>query len=154
MMDLTAKEITKAVNGQLIQGSPLNRLKGISTDSRSLKAGELFIALKGERFDGHHFVNDILARGAAGLIVEKGFSLKDMSSAKKDVPLIQVADTLKALGDLASSWMQQNNATTVAITGSNGKTTTREMAATILEHSHRVLKPEYNWNNQHYNHSK
>lgn len=147
MMDLTAKEITKAVNGQLIQGSPLNRLKGISTDSRSLKAGELFIALKGERFDGHHFVNDTLARGAAGLIVEKGFSLKDMSSAKKDVPLIQVADTLKALGDLASSWMQQNNATTVAITGSNGKTTTREMAATILEHSHRVLKPEYNWNN-------
>ena len=93
-MDLTAKEITKAVKGQLIQGSPQNPLRGVSTDSRSIKTGELFIALKGEQFDGHHFLNDTLANGAAGLMVGKDFNLKDFPLAKKDVSLIQVDDTL------------------------------------------------------------
>jgi UDP-N-acetylmuramoyl-tripeptide--D-alanyl-D-alanine ligase len=146
-MELTVEEILRAVEGQLIQGSYKHCLKGVSTDSRVIKAGELFIALKGERFDAHRFINDTLARGASGLIVRKGFNLKDLPSPKKDIPLIQVEDTLKALGDLACFWRQRNKATIVAITGSNGKTTTREMAATILEHSHRVLKPEHNWNN-------
>ena len=146
-MKLTVEEILRAVEGQLIQGSPQNRLKGISTDSRTIKAGELFITLKGERFDGHQFIKDALVKGAAGLIVKKGFNLRDLPLSKKDIPLIQVKDTLKALGDLAYFWVQRNKAPIVAITGSNGKTTTREMAATILEHYHRVLKPQHNWNN-------
>lgn len=146
-MELTVEEILKAVKGQLVQGSPHYLLKGTSTDSRTIKAGELFIALKGERFDGHQFINDTLVKGTSGLIVRKGFHLQDLPLSKKDIPLIQVEDTLKALGDLACFWTQRNKATIVAITGSNGKTTTREMAATILEPSRRVLKPEYNWNN-------
>jgi UDP-N-acetylmuramoyl-tripeptide--D-alanyl-D-alanine ligase len=146
-MELKAGEILRAVEGQLVQGAPQHLLRGVSTDSRAIQEGELFIALKGDRFDGHHFINEVLDRNASGLIVGKGFPLRDLPSLKKDIPVIQVIDTLRALGDLASFWMQQNRATVVAITGSNGKTTTREMAATILEHSHRVLKPEHNWNN-------
>ena len=146
-MKLTVEEILRAVEGKLIQGSPHHLLEGISTDSRTIKAGELFIALKGERFDGHQFINGALAKGASGLIVSKGFNLRDLPLSKKDIPLLQVEDTLKALGDLACFWTQQNPATIVAITGSNGKTTTREMSATILEHSHQVLKPQHNWNN-------
>lgn len=146
-MELKAEEIQRAVEGRLIQGVPNHLLRGVSTDSRTIKAGELFIALKGDRFDGHNFINKVLDRNASGLIVGKGFHLRDVSALKKDIPVIQVDDTLKALGDLASFWIQRNRATIVAITGSNGKTTTREMAATILENSHRVLKPEHNWNN-------
>lgn len=146
-MELTIEKILKAVKGQLIRGSPQHRVKGVSTDSRVIKAGELFIALTGERFDGHQFINDTLERGASALMVKRGFQLQDFSLSKKDIPLIQVEDTLKALGDLACFWMQQNRATVVAITGSNGKTTTREMVATILERSYQVLKPEHNWNN-------
>ena len=146
-MELTVEEILRAVKGQLIQGPPHHLLEGISTDSRTIKAGELFIALKGERFDGHQFINDALVKGASGLVVRKGFNLRDLPLSKKDIPLLQVEDTLKALGDLACFWTQRNKATIVAITGSNGKTTAREMTATILEHSYRVLKPKHNWNN-------
>lgn len=146
-MELTLEEILRAVKGQSIQGSPHHRLKGISTDSRTIKAGELFIALKGECFDGHQFINDALVKGASGLIVRKGFNLRDLPLSKKDISLIQVEDTLEALGDLACFWTQRNKATIVAITGSNGKTTVREISATILEHSYQVLKPKHNWNN-------
>ena len=143
-MELQAEEIQRAVEGRLIQGVPNHLLRGVSTDSRTIKAGELFIALKGDQFDGHNFIHKVLDRNASGLIVGKGFHLRDVPSLTKDIPVIQVDDTLKALGDLASFWMQRNRATIAAITGSNGKTTTREMAATILETSHRVLKPEHN----------
>ena len=146
-MELTVEEILRAVKGQLLQGPLHNFLKGVSTDSRTIKAGELFIALRGDRFDGHHFINEALNRDASGLIVSKGFCSSSLALLKKDIPVIQVDDTLKALGDLACFWIQHNIATIVAITGSNGKTTTREMTATILEQSHRVLKPEQNWNN-------
>jgi len=146
-MELTVEEILRAVKAQLIQGSPHHLLEGISTDSRTIKAGELFIALKGERFDGHQFINDALVKGASGLVVRKGFNLRDLPLLKKDIPLLQVEDTLKALGDFACFWTKRNKATIVAITGSNGKTTTREMSATILAHSYRVLKPKDNWNN-------
>lgn len=146
-MELQAEDIQRAVDGRLLQGVPHCFLRGVSTDSRTIQAGELFIALKGERFDGHTFIKNVLDRHASGLIVGKGFHPTDVPLLKKEVPVIQVDDTLKALGDLASFWRQRNRTTIVAITGSNGKTTTREMAATILEQSYRVLKPERNWNN-------
>lgn len=146
-MELQVEDIQRAVEGRLLQGGHDRLLRGVSTDSRTIQAGELFIALKGERFDGHTFIKEVLDRHASGLIVGKGFNPTEVPSQKKEIPVIQVDDTLKALGDLASFWRQRNRATVVAITGSNGKTTTREMAATILNHSHRVLKPERNWNN-------
>jgi len=146
-MELTVKEIIEAVGGALLQGSLTQRIRGVSTDSRTLTSGELFIPLKGERFDGHHFINDTLARGASAVMVSKDFHPLELPPSTRDIPLIQVEDTLHALGDLASFWVRRNRATIVAITGSNGKTTTREMTATILEQSYRVLKPEHNWNN-------
>jgi UDP-N-acetylmuramoyl-tripeptide--D-alanyl-D-alanine ligase len=146
-MNLTIEEILKAVTGQLLHGAPQHRAKGVSTDSRTIKTGDLFIALKGEHFDGHDFITETVVRKASGLIVSRECNVRKLVSLKKDIPIIQVSDTLKALGDLATTWTQKNRATIVAITGSNGKTTTREMTATIAVHSHHVLKPEHNWNN-------
>jgi UDP-N-acetylmuramoyl-tripeptide--D-alanyl-D-alanine ligase len=146
-MNLTIEEILNAVNGKLLHGALEHRAQGVSTDSRTLKTGELFIALKGEHFDGHDFIAEPVVSKASGLIVSKTCNVQKLVSLKKGMPVIQVSDTLKALGDLATTWTKKNRATIVAITGSNGKTTTREMTATILAHAHHVLKPEHNWNN-------
>ena len=146
-MNLTLEEIQKAVTGQLLQGAPDHRAQGVSTDSRTLKTGELFIALKGEHFDGHDFITKDMVSKASGLMVSRKYNMRNLVSFKKDIPVIQVSDTLMALGDLAATWTKKNRATIVGITGSNGKTTTREMTATILAHAHHVLKPEHNWNN-------
>jgi UDP-N-acetylmuramoyl-tripeptide--D-alanyl-D-alanine ligase len=146
-MNLTIEEILKAVTGQLLQGALEHRAQGVSTDSRTLKTGELFIALKGEHFDGHDFITETVVGKASGLIVGRSCNVQKLVSLRKDIPVIQVSDTLNALGDLARTWTKKNRATIVAITGSNGKTTTREMTATIVARSHHVLKPEHNWNN-------
>jgi UDP-N-acetylmuramoyl-tripeptide--D-alanyl-D-alanine ligase len=146
-MNLTIEEILKAVTGQLLQGALEHRAQGVSTDSRTLKTGELFIALKGEHFDGHDFITETVVGKASGLIVGRSCNVQKLVSLRKDIPVIQVSDTLTALGDLARTWTKKNRATIVAITGSNGKTTTREMTATIVARSHHVLKPEHNWNN-------
>ena len=147
MMKLTVEQILKAVAGQLIQGDPRQPVKGVSTDSRTINPGELFIALKGERFDGHTFISESLVQKASALLVNKKNNLRKLLPSECTIPLIQVNDTLHALGDLANAWMKQNRATVAAITGTNGKTSTREMTATVLEQRHHVLKPLHNWNN-------
>jgi UDP-N-acetylmuramoyl-tripeptide--D-alanyl-D-alanine ligase len=107
---------------------------GISTDSRSIAAGELFIALRGERFDGHQFVTDVLAHGATAAMVDAAWA----ATAPAGLPLLVVADTRLALGALASHWRQQFDLPVIGITGSNGKTTVKEMCAAILrEHERR-----------------
>lgn len=146
-MNLSMEAIAQAVTGTVLQGDLHRRAEGVSTDSRTLKKGELFIALKGERFDGHDFIAESLIQKASGLIISRKAAVQQLLAAKKDIPLIQVSDTLGALGDLAAAWTKNNRATIVAITGSNGKTTTREMTAAILARSHHLLKPEHNWNN-------
>jgi UDP-N-acetylmuramoyl-tripeptide--D-alanyl-D-alanine ligase len=100
---------------------------GVSTDSRSIAAGELFVALKGENFDGHAYVADVLARGAVGAVVNQEFA-----AAHPDLPLICVADTRLALGALAAQWRGRFAIPLLGITGSNGKTTVKEMCAAIL----------------------
>ena len=136
MMKLTVEQITKAVTGQLIQGDPRQSVKGVSTDSRTINPGELFIALKGEHFDGHTFISESLVQKASALLVSRKNNLRKLLPPECTIPLIQVNDTLHALGDLANAWMKQNRATVAAITGTNGKTTTREMTATVLEQTH------------------
>ncbi|MCX7055723.1 MAG: UDP-N-acetylmuramoyl-tripeptide--D-alanyl-D-alanine ligase [Proteobacteria bacterium] len=96
----------------------------VSTDSRSIAAGELFVALSGPNFDGHDFVATAVARGAAGVVVTRRMAV--------DVPQIVVADTLRALQDAAAAWRTQFPIPVVAVAGSNGKTTTKEMIAAIL----------------------
>lgn len=104
----------------------------ISTDSRSIAAGDLFVALKGEQFDGHAFVEAVLAAGAVGAIVEAGHPALQAVAAK--LPLIEVSDTVAALGQLGHNWRQRFSLPLIAITGSSGKTTVKEMIAAILRH--------------------
>jgi UDP-N-acetylmuramoyl-tripeptide--D-alanyl-D-alanine ligase len=107
---------------------------GVSTDSRSIATGELFVALKGERFDGHDYVRDVLARGAAAALVEHGWA----SQHGEGLPLVHAADTRLALGSLGGHWRRQFELPLIGITGSNGKTTVKEMCAAIMrEHERR-----------------
>ena len=99
----------------------------VGTDSRAVTPGMLFVALKGERFDGHEFVREVLAKGAAGAMVERAWA-----DANPGLPLIAVNDTRLALGQLAASWRRRFAIPLLGITGSNGKTTVKEMCAAIL----------------------
>lgn len=147
MMELTIGAIAESVSGKVLQGNPRSLMAGISTDSRTISPGEFFIPLKGERFDGHHFIGEAVRAQASGIMVNREWKPADCPDLTAGTPVIEVAETLTALGDLARSWAAHAEATIIAITGSNGKTTTREMTATILEQSHAVLKPQHNWNN-------
>jgi UDP-N-acetylmuramoyl-tripeptide--D-alanyl-D-alanine ligase len=121
--------------------SPEAHPAGFSTDSRAVAAGELFIALKGPRFDGHAFVASVAERGAAAAVVQGAVV------APAGFPLLRVADTLRALADLARYARSRTRATVVGVTGSVGKTTTKEMVATLLATRGPVLKSEGNLNN-------
>jgi UDP-N-acetylmuramoyl-tripeptide--D-alanyl-D-alanine ligase len=120
MMDL--REAAQALGGR-IQGAPAG-FGGVGTDSRTIRAGELFVALKGERFDGHEHVAQALARGAAAALVSRPVAAA--------LPQLVVADTRLALGALAGHWRSRYALQLVALTGSNGKTTVKEMLAAIL----------------------
>jgi UDP-N-acetylmuramoyl-tripeptide--D-alanyl-D-alanine ligase len=100
---------------------------GVSTDSRTIGAGDLFVALKGDKFDGHAYVAEVLAKGAAGALVNQEFAV-----THPDLPLIAAADTRLALGALAAHWRGRFAIPLLGVTGSNGKTTVKEMCAAIL----------------------
>ncbi|HEV8519998.1 MAG TPA: Mur ligase domain-containing protein, partial [Burkholderiales bacterium] len=104
----------------------------VNTDSRTIHRGDLFIALKGERFDGNLFVAEAAAAGAAAALVDAAGARTADRPTRAPIPLLVVADTLKALGELARYWRRQFDVPLVALTGSNGKTTVKEMLAAIL----------------------
>ncbi len=130
-----------------MRGSPEARAKGVCSDSRQVRGGELFVPLQGDRFNGHDFIEEALNQGAAGSFLRR----QEESRVKGwDFPgkfLIRVEDVLESLGDLAHFWRRRQPACIVAITGSNGKTTTKEMAAHILSEKFNVLRTEGNLNN-------
>ena len=101
-------------------------IDSISTDSRSIESGSLFIALKGERFDAHHFLGEVSAAGASAALIE------DEKACPNQLPAVCVADTRIGLGDFAAAWRQQFSLPLVVVTGSNGKTTVKEMIAAIF----------------------
>ena len=150
-MAWSRSEILAATGGKLQRAGKQLRFGAVVTDSAKAKKGSVFVALKGERFDGHRFVADALRRGAACVIVHRPIAAKSLGRAS----VIQVRDTLSALGDLANYRRRQIAPLVLAITGSNGKTTTKEMLAAILEEASfkgqslgkRVLKTEGNFNN-------
>lgn len=150
---ITAGEIAAPTKGLLVSGKREVRLEGLSTDSRKIAPGELFLALKGERYDGHDFVGEALRRDAAGIMVQKDWWRREEAKGKitgsaiRDQIVIAVEDSLRALGDLAQWWRHQQRARVVAITGSTGKTTTKEMAASILGLGGRTLRNKGNLNN-------
>ncbi len=151
----TIPEIIAATGGTLIRGGVADTFAGVSTDSRTCQTGDLFIPLKGERHDGHKFIPGALRRGARGVLVEKrmlggtgvGAGLKPAPTTPTEVTVIKVPDTLTALGDLAHAWRRRFKVPVIALTGSCGKTTTKEMAAAVLSRSFRVLKNSMNLNN-------
>ena len=144
---LTAGEVAAAAGGEVLQGDPRQTIAAISIDSRRLAAGDFFVAIRGERFDGHRFVADALAHGAAGALVDvlpPGVG----ADGRRDRPvLIRVADTTAALQDVARQVRRRAASTVVAITGSAGKTTTKEVTAELLSARYRVFRNKGNLNN-------
>ncbi len=122
-------------------------IKGVSIDSRNIKEGELFVALKGERFDGHDFVPDAIKKGAWGALVERSALENKFSSLGGLKNILPVEDTLYALQEMSHMHRKKFSIPVVGITGSNGKTTTKEMLAGILKQRGPVLKNEGNLNN-------
>jgi len=143
----TLDSALEATRGVLVGPRDPRRFSGICTDSRRLRAGELFLALKGDRFDGHDFVTQVIAAGAAGVVAARDRWEAMGGGSPLPVPVIVVEDTLTALGDLAASWRRLHPVPLVAITGSNGKTTTKEMVAAIMARHCPILKNEGNLNN-------
>jgi UDP-N-acetylmuramoyl-tripeptide--D-alanyl-D-alanine ligase len=125
VIDMTLAEVAAAVDGQLLGADPGAVISDVVVDSRLVTPGALFVALPGTAHDGHDFVADALARGAAAVVVTREGGAQ---------PTVAVADTMAALGRLASDVLARNNQLrVVGITGSNGKTTTKDLIATILE---------------------
>ena len=143
--DITVEEIIPSIKGRLVSGSAETALTGISTDSRRILPGQLFLALKGERYDGHDFMDRAIERGASAVIAERVGGVG--KPYDRNTAFIEVQDSLKALGDLANWWRRQHRTMVVGITGSAGKTTTKEMTSSILSLGARTLKNEGNLNN-------
>ncbi len=143
MAELQLGELARRMNGTLVQGDPHRPFKAFAIDSRLTAPGALFFAIRGER-DGHEFVAAARTQGAAGAVITRTEGLPPLSP---DFGLILVPDTTQALQDLAAGLVRDFNPRVVAITGSAGKTTTKEFTAALLGHKFRVLKSEGNFNN-------
>ncbi len=144
MAEFTIAEICAATNGKTKNVLTEHRtFTGISTDTRSINPGNLFVALKGEQFDGHSFIRQAVNNGASGVLVSRA----DID-APEGTAVIVVEDTLKGLQSLARFHRQRFNIPVVAITGSNGKTSTKDMTAAVLASRFNVLKTEANYNNE------
>lgn len=140
----TIEEIARATGGEII-GSDALEVTGVSTDSRAVKPGELFVPLRGERFDGHDYIGAALARGVKVFLAGKGWTGRNR--VPEGAACVLVADTLKGLGDLAAFHRSRFSIPVVGVTGSNGKTTTKEMIAAILGLTGPGLKTAGNLNN-------
>ena len=139
----TVKEVISAVDGNILMGDSSIKIYGVSTDTRKINSGDLFIALKGENFDGNSFLEEADRKGASALVT----SLDSPLSREFNGAVIQVRDCLKAYGDLARFYRLRFELPVVCITGSNGKTSTKEMLFSILNQKNKVLKTEGNLNN-------
>ena len=147
-LSLTAGNIVAATGGRLVHGRTDHAIPAISIDSRSVAAGDLFVAIRGDRFDGHQFVGDALARGAGGVLVEEAAATAaDGAGSKGDAIVVAVGDTTRALQQIARDVRRRSGARVVAITGSAGKTTTKEVAAEFLSARYRVFRNKGNLNN-------
>ncbi|HQW29496.1 MAG TPA: UDP-N-acetylmuramoyl-tripeptide--D-alanyl-D-alanine ligase [Verrucomicrobiales bacterium] len=144
MKSLTLIQIADWIGGALIQGVPSQEVLSVSTDSRKAAPGDLFVALKGERFDAHKFLDDVAAAGVAAMLV----SSLPVESESYSGGIIRVRDTLKGLQDLAFQYRQASpDLFVVGVTGSNGKTSTKDFLSAVLSVGGRVNKTAGNLNN-------
>jgi UDP-N-acetylmuramoyl-tripeptide--D-alanyl-D-alanine ligase len=143
-------DILAATGGILISGETRRSFAGVSIDSRSITPGEVFVAIKGDTHDGHRFIPEAIRQGAGGLLIEKGAGggLPQALIKQQRLICVGVDDTTRALGDLAAFNRRRSRVSVVAVTGSNGKTTTRKMTAACVAGRFQVLEPAGNFNNQ------
>ena len=143
------KDLVKITKGKVIKGKLNTKIEKISIDTRILRKGDVFLAIVGENFDGHDFLKEAIKKGTSGLIVSKipdEIELAGLAVSRGFI--LEVKDTLKALGDITSFFRKKSKAKIIAVTGSNGKTTVKEMTASILESKFKVLKAPASYNNQ------
>lgn len=145
---LKASRVAKAIGARVLSGDPDTAIHGISTDSRSVRRGNIFWALSGDRFNGHDFVLDAIKKGAIGAVVSSTFEFQhtDFDLRRRPV-LLQVRDSLKALGGFAAWYREHLGIKVVGITGSCGKTTTKELIFSILGKKWKMAKTPGNFNN-------
>jgi UDP-N-acetylmuramoyl-tripeptide--D-alanyl-D-alanine ligase len=145
----SVQEILEATAGEILCGDPRRSFAGVSIDSRDIASGDFFVAIIGESHDGHRFASDVVDQGIRGLVVSqsKVAQLPTASWKADDVVCIAVEDTTRALGDLAAFHRRRAQALVVAITGSNGKTTTRRLTAGVVARQYRTLSTAGNFNN-------
>ncbi|MDR0315063.1 MAG: UDP-N-acetylmuramoyl-tripeptide--D-alanyl-D-alanine ligase, partial [Oscillospiraceae bacterium] len=136
---MTAKEAALAVSGTVSGSAEIN---GVVIDSRKVKKGCLFVAIHGENFDGHDFIHSAFKAGAAAVMSHKDIDIDS------DIPIIRVKDTAKALLDLAKFYRGKFDIPIVSLTGSVGKTTTKEMLHKVMSKKYKTLKTQGNLNNE------
>ena len=136
-MKFRLSDIATAVQGRLIGAE--RTIEAVSIDSRTLQSGDLYIAIKGENFDGHDFIDMAVRAGASAVIGERRVDI--------ELPQVVVSDSRLALAELAGAWRRQLPVKVAGVTGSNGKTTVKEMIAAILSVSDPVLSTLGNLNN-------
>lgn len=140
MESIRINEIARCINGSTKNIKKDFVIKGISTDSRSIKKGELFIALEGVNFDGHNYIEEVFKKGAAAAVVSKKIDC--------NYPIIVAQDTLDGLKKIAACYKQKFHIPVIAVTGSTGKTSTKEMIASVLQEKFNVHKTQQNFNNE------
>ncbi len=153
-MELGVEQLLQATHAQIVRRGDATQVHGVRIDSRRFLPGAWFVAIPGAHFDGHHFVQDILHHGAAGVVVaasqQAQFAgwVQTANTVGQSPWIVQVPDTIMALGAIAAAWRRHcTDVAVVGITGSNGKSTTKEMIASIASARGSVLKTEGNFNN-------
>lgn len=142
MKPITFYEIARITGGEIIQGDPLAVFKSVSTDTRTINRGDLFFALCGDQYDAHNFLGQAAAAGAGGLVVSRWLDFPPF------VPVLFVKDTLVAIQALAASNRASSGAFLVGVTGSTGKTTTKDIIASVLGTRLSTVKTTGNFNNE------
>jgi UDP-N-acetylmuramoyl-tripeptide--D-alanyl-D-alanine ligase len=137
------KFVAEACAGEIRRGSPETLVENICTDSRQAKAGDLFFAIRGEKFDGHEFINEVAAKGVAAIVIEQ----KKVPPQLPDCAVLIVDDVRIALGKIAAAYRKDFDLPVVAVCGSNGKTTVKELLASVLRQKFSTLWSEASFNN-------
>src|SRR2546423_2405246 len=144
--DVEARSLTyiaESCGGELLRGSPTMTVTRVCTDSRQAQPGDLFIALAGERFDAHDYLAEAARKGAAAVVGDR----KKVEERDPGCAVIAVGNTRLALGNLAARYRRDFNLPVIAVGGSNGKTTTKELLAAVLRQRFKTLTSEASFNN-------
>lgn len=151
LIKITIEDLFNVPSAEIFNPDAYKPLSVVEIDSRQVKRGSLFVAIKGDKFDGHDFILDALKKGAAAVVIDsrkfRDLTLREKKSNFLEIPIITVDDTTKAYGEIAKIWRNKLSAKVISITGSNGKTTVKEMVSALLSEKYKVTKTEANNNN-------